>query len=125
MSLAAGELDRRITIEVAVKGRDSSNGVTINWEVAFKRWAAKQDNSGQELAYDEQTLRQADTIWILRYDSQSLSIAPETHRIVHHGTVYKIIGIGENTGRLDGLRLLTSSRPDAEGARGWTNPDQP
>jgi SPP1 family predicted phage head-tail adaptor len=120
MALGAGELDRRVTVELAVKGRDASNGEIVNWEPAFKRWAKKTDNSGQEVNTDAQTVRYADTIWILRYDSESLAIAPDTHRITHHGVIYRIVGIGENPGRLDGIRILTSSRTESEAAYGPT-----
>lgn len=118
MAIKVGDLDRRITVEVAVKGRDSSNGETLTWREAFKRWARKSDNTGQETNTDVQTVRYADTVWNLRADAQSIQIAPDTHRIKHHGVVYRIVAVSEQPGRLDGLRVLSSSRNESEAAYG-------
>jgi hypothetical protein len=63
--------------------------------------------------------RQADTVWTLRWDSQSRAIAPENYRFMWRGTVYEIVGVTENKGgRMDALDFLTSSRPDLQGDRG-------
>lgn len=118
MAIKAGNLDRRITVERAVKKRDSSNGEITTWEPAFRRWARKSDNTGQETNTDTQTIRYFDTVWNLRSDRQSIEIAPDTHRIKHHGVVYRIVAINEQPGRLDGLRILSSSRNESEAAYG-------
>lgn len=118
MAIKAGNLDRRITVEVAVKGRDSSNGEITTWQVAFKRWARKSDNTGQETNVDVQTVRYFDTIWNVRADGQSIQIAPDTHRIRHHGVIYRIVAVNEEPGRLDGIRILSSSRNESEAAYG-------
>jgi SPP1 family predicted phage head-tail adaptor len=116
----AGDFDRRITVEVAAKARDASNDEVVRWDLvpAFKRWANKRDFQGGESMADQQIIRDADTVFTLRYDSESMAIAPETHRISYQGKMFKIVGTREGQGRLAGWELLCSSRPDATGARG-------
>jgi len=119
MGLSAGEMDRRITVEQAIKTVDAANDEVIVWQPwPNRRWASKRNMTGTEMLAAQQMVRQADTIWVLRYDSQSLQIAPESHRIMHDGAIYEIVAILEDSGRHEGLKLLTSSRPDHQGARG-------
>lgn len=115
----AGDLDRRIEIELGTKSRDASQDEIITWATAFKRWAGMKQSSGREFMGAAQVIRDADTVWTIRYDSESRTIAPESHRVRYGGAIFEIVGIAEATeGRKDYLLLLTSSRPDLVGARG-------
>lgn len=119
MALDAGELDRRIEVEIATKGVDSSNDEIITWALAFKRWAKKREAAGREFMASQQVIRDADTSFTVRFDSQTNAIAPETHRIRYADAIYEIVGIGEtNDARRDGILIQCCSRPDAGGARG-------
>lgn len=119
MPISAGELDRRIEIEVAAKSTDAANDEVLTWSRAFKLWAAQKTSTGGEKQGAQQTIRDADTIFKVRWSTESRSIAPESHRVRYRGAIYEIVAITEtNDGRLDGLNLLCSSRPDLVGARG-------
>ena len=123
-SIAAGDLDRRIQVFKATSTRSKAGDTVLTWEppdLKFDRWAAKRDAYPSEVRAAQMLERQADTVWTLRWDSQSRSIAPELFRFMWRGTVYEIVGITENKGgRMDALDFLTSSRPDLQGSRGRT-----
>lgn len=116
--IRAGELDRRIDIELDTGGRDASGDHKPNWTFAFKRWARRQDLRVRETVAAQEVLRECDTRFKLRDDSQSRTIAPETHRIVHKGRVFEIVGISEGEERGDALIFLCAYRPDLRGASG-------
>lgn len=126
MNLAAGDLDRRVTVEVCEDVRDGSGDVVRRWPPAagsfFKRWAARKSlapGRAVERVGSEEVVRQVDTVFVVRDDSQSRLIAPETHRIRYQGRVYEIVGIDEaNNARADGRQILCASRPDRRGDRG-------
>lgn len=121
-SVAAGDLDRRIQVFRCAETRSKSGDVIQTWDppaAKFDRWANKRDAYSSEVQAAQMLERQADTVWTLRWDSQSRGIAPETFRFMWRGTVYTIVGITEGKGgRFDTLLFLTSSRPDLRGDRG-------
>lgn len=118
MSVSAGELDRRVTIQVATESRDSANDVILGWEDGFQLWASKRDQRGVEIVSSQQLIRQADTVFEIRRSARALAITPEKHRLVHDGKIFQIVGVQEGKTRKDSLQLLTSSRPDGQGSRG-------
>lgn len=125
MTIAAGELDRRIRIEEAIEEKDRAGdviktnwGVPAGWPSNGGRWASKRDGRPAEvvaIASAGQVLRQIDTVFVTRWDRFSSTIAPETFRVVYRHRAYEIIGLGEGD-RADGVVLLCSSRPDQRGA---------
>lgn len=121
-NLSVGELDRRIQVFRATEGRDNAGDPVMTWDPPaekFDRWAKKSARTGGESTAGQQVVREADTVWTLRWDSQSRAIAPENWRIMHQGTVYEIVSIAESRGgRMDALEIVTSSRPDLRGDRG-------
>ena len=126
MSQGAGNLDRRIWVQSASKTRDRAGDEISSWSNAFQRWAGKTDNRGFETQGSQEVVRTGDTVWILRSDSESRAIAPETHRFEYDGRIYEIIAIQESKNeRRDRLEFLTTTRPDAGGARGKGATDGP
>lgn len=123
-NISAGELDRRIQVFGAALSKDRAGDEVKTWDppaVKFDRWASKRDAYPREISAAQALLREADTVFTLRWDSQSRSIAPETYRFQWRGTVYEIVGVGENKGgRMDALDFVCSSRPDLRGDRGRT-----
>lgn len=121
-NIAAGEFDRRIQVFKATVSKDDAGDLVFTWDppdLKFDRWAAKRDAYASEVQASQGMARQADTVWTLRWDSQSRSIAPENHRFMWRGTVYEIVGVTENKqSRMDALDFLTCSRPDLQGDRG-------
>lgn len=120
MGIAAGKLDRRITIQVATETRDRAQDVILDWTTAptFDLWANKTDQRGFEALGAQELVRTADTVFEVRRGPKSLAIHPESHRVVFGGKIFTIISIQEGKDRNDTLQLLTSSRPDGVGARG-------
>lgn len=121
-SIAAGDLDRRIQVFQCTESRTKAGDVVQTWDppaLKFNRWANKRDAYASEVEGAQMLQRQADTVFTLRWDGQSRSIAPETFRFMWRGTVYTIVGVTESKGgRMDSLLFLTSSRPDLRGDRG-------
>lgn len=119
-NIRAGELDRRITIQVATEVRDAANDPLQEWNPGdfFKLWAKKVDQRGFETAASQQLVRTADTVFTIRDSTRARSIYPESHRIELDGKLFTIISVQESKMRGDCLELLTSSRPDGVGARG-------
>lgn len=129
-NIAAGVLDRRVTIEEATETRDAAGDVIATWGVPAgwpsdgRRWAKKSGvrlgetpMRGVEVAGQaQQVLREADTIFVVRQDRFTLAIAPETFRVFHHGRTYLIVAISPTNDRDDALILLCSSRPDLRGS---------
>jgi head-tail adaptor len=125
MGIAAGKLDRRITIQVATVVRDAANDVVLTYSESnpanFDLWANKADQRGFETQGSQQLIRTADTVFEVRQGPKALTIHPDSHRIVFKGKVFTIVSIQEGKERNDTLQLLTSSRPDGGGARGQGN----
>lgn len=121
MATSIGQRDRRITIEVASKGRDASNDEVVVWTPWPKRrWATKRNLRPLETFGAQHVSREADTVFVVRWDSETLTIAPESHRIIHEETIYEIVGIAEesSSGRHEDIKITCCSRPDHQGARG-------
>ena len=117
MNAAAGTFDRRIAIQVATDVTDAAGDVTQTWAESFKRWSIKADSRGREFFGAQQVVRDADTVFEVRSDSQTRLIAPETHRVFYNSRIYEIVAVAEGRERKDTLLLLCASRPDQRGAR--------
>ena len=119
--ISAGDLDRRILVLKARETRDAAGDTIQHWdppELKFNRWAMKSDAYGREIKSAQQLVRDVDTVWSLRWDSQSRSIAPENFRFMWRGTVYEIVSVSEGAGRMISIDFLCASRPDLRGDRG-------
>lgn len=134
MNIEAGTLDRRIRIQEASEPRDAAGDVLegewsapAGWPNEGKRWARKVTVArgvnpirGSEIppGVAQELLREADTIFILRWDSLSTTIAAETMRVMHRERAYRIVAKVDTNDRADGVILLCSSRPDMRGDAG-------
>ncbi len=114
----AGARDRRIKVEVATETQDAAGDVIQTWSLLCERWAGLQDNTGRLFRGDQQIVRDADTMFTLMDDSQSQTFAPETHRFICDGHMYRIVSIGQGKRRHDELLFLCATRPDGRGTRG-------
>jgi head-tail adaptor len=117
---AAGGLDRRIEIQHATSTTDQAGDAVLGWNLAFKRWAQlmPRERSAGQVEGAQMVTREAMVTWRIRHDSQSLTIAPETHRVIHSGRIFRIIGIELTVERNDTIDLVCSHRPDLRGASG-------
>lgn len=127
MKLSAGELDRRIAFQVATESTDAAGDPVLAWAPVLTnrgqplyRFAKKKDGRPTEdpaLNTAQQVLRAIDTVWTVRFDPFTSTVAPESHRVVYRERIYEIVGLGEGD-REDAILLLCNSRPDQRGARG-------
>lgn len=117
-SIKAGDLDRRIEIQIATRNKDKAGDEVDDWRLAFKLWSKQREYRGIEMNGAQQTVRTADCVFTVRTGTQPRTIAPESHRVVHHGRIFEIIGVQESADLNDGLDILACSRPDLVGARG-------
>lgn len=121
---AAGEFDRRISVQECVETKDAAGDVVPDeWALYTRLWAKRQAKSGvggigQEDGQAQGVLRQFDMVWVVRVSPTTRAIAPETHRILYKGRVYEIVGILDGRDRDDVIQILTSARPDQRGSRG-------
>lgn len=114
----AGKLDRHIQIQVAGTQKDAANDETPIWTDWKKLWAEKRERGAfREVSAPHEVLRDSDTIFVLRRNSISTQIAPETYRITYQGRIWEIVGIAEGPARDDTIYVLASFRPDGRGAR--------
>lgn len=132
MKTKTGELDRRIYIQVGEEIPDENNDPVLRWPTddppggsVHKRWARiipgrsiEINNTDNQIA-----LREADTIFKVRFDSLTSVIAPEISRVLYKPRggvmqIYQIVGILITGDRHDGIYIATSFRPDQRGDAG-------
>lgn len=112
----AGQFDRRIFVEFATFVNDEAGDPVAEWAPAFKRWAKREFIGGSQGEAAGATAREHSVNWILRDDSETRAMAPETYRIVYEGRPYIINGIAESKQGRHCLRVVqTSTRPDLRG----------
>src|SRR5688572_14464944 len=102
MPLTAGELDRRVRIEVATDAVDpnGSGEPTTTWAHLATVWASVRPISGRELFAAQQVGAKVDTRFRIRYRTD---VHPERSRLIDDlGRVYDIRSLQE-IGRREGL----------------------
>lgn len=101
--LAAGSLNRRITLQAPVVTRDAYGGAVTTWSDVATVWAAVIPMRGRELFAAQQVVALAEIKIRMRYRAG----VDEAMRIVFDGKHYGIQHIAE-IGYRDGLELLVS-----------------
>lgn len=115
----AGDLDRRLLIQLAVEGTDAAGDPVLAWDDAFKLWARRIPRQiGSEQVAEGGVLRDYDLVFEVRDGASARTIAPESHRILYKGRVHEIVGVRPGLRRADRIDILVSSRPDQRGSRG-------
>lgn len=110
MGLAAGKLDRRISIVRDVEtGRDAFNKPIIA-EQSITVWASKEDIRDGERWAAQQVSAEVTTRFRIRYSSQVADLDPRA-RIVFDGRVYAINAVKE-IGRREGLEITAAARAE-------------
>jgi len=95
-------LNRRITIENSVSGKDSVGAPTSTYAVLCNAWASMYIRSVDTRFLTEGSLPVSTTEWIIR-NRKDVNIKC---RIMYEGNCYKIISV-ERIGRNEGLKITT------------------
>lgn len=114
----AGELDRRIMIQLSTPTVDASGDQIQRWDDDFKLWARRVPKAvGLEKTTEGGLLREYDIVFEVRAGAKAESIAPETNRLIYKRRVYEVVGVRPSARRADRIEILAASRPDQRGSR--------
>lgn len=111
MRIAAGELDRRVSIwrsELIDDGTATVPGPPA--EIA-ERWAKKSDVSDSERVRASELGQEVTTRWLVRSDALTRTITGKDE-LRYKGRVYVVTGTKETSEREDGIEITTMMRPD-------------
>lgn len=108
--LAAGTLDRRITLQQATEGKDAAGGVTLTWADLATVWARVAPAGGREVNTAAQEASFADTKFTVRYRPD---VTPGGKmRILFDARVYDILSVSEPV-RRESVEILAQARTDS------------
>lgn len=114
----AGELDRRIMIQLSTPKLDPSGDQIQSWDDDFKLWARRVPKAvGLEKTTEGGLLREYDIVFEVRDGGKARSIAPESNRLIYKRRVYEIVGVRPSAHRADRIEILAATRPDQRGSR--------
>jgi SPP1 family predicted phage head-tail adaptor len=99
--LAAGKLDRRITLKAPVATQDAAGQSDLTWTDVATVWAQVLPLRGRELVTAQADVPQADLKIRIRW----MAGVTEAMRVAYEGTDYGVFRVAE-IGRRDGLELL-------------------
>ena len=94
MTLSAGSLDRRITVQHATTTTNDYNEDILSWHDLAKVMAARRDVSDMEKFTSGQTGSALVSRFVIRYSGLTKTITP-VDRILHDDVVWNIKGIKE------------------------------
>ncbi|MCV0371077.1 phage head closure protein [Filomicrobium sp.] len=111
--MAAGTLDRRITIERAVMTTNGFNERVPTWLPLATVWAHRRDASAGEAYRAQEVGAQLTTRFTIRYSSTVSDVNPKD-RISYDGRVYNITAVREPEGtRREWIEIDAVARSDA------------
>lgn len=110
--LAAGDLDRRITIMRATAADDGLSSVPGEMMPIAQRWAKKTDASDGERMRAFEQGQEITSRFVVRDDSVTRTITGKD-MLVCEGRTYAISGTKEYGGRRVGIEITAIARPDA------------
>ena len=103
--VAAGSLDRRVTIErETVTGEDELGQPIKTWATWETRWMSKRDVTARERFRAQQPLAEETTVW----EARDIPGLLTTDRLLYEGQTYNIDGIAEMDRRA-GIEILTTA----------------
>jgi SPP1 family predicted phage head-tail adaptor len=105
--LAAGKLDRRVTVERATSTTDEHGEAVLVWGEHAVRWASVKPAPGTERFQNEETAAEAPMRFVFRYEADLVTVED---RILHEdGRRYFIASVTE-IGRREGWEVLATAR---------------
>jgi SPP1 family predicted phage head-tail adaptor len=108
-TIAAGDLDRLVTIQQLTDEIGSSGFPVETWTTLASAWMSKGDVSGRERLRAEQLSAPFDTRWQMHYRADmdpELVDVPKKRRLVYQGRSYDIVAAVQ-LNRREGVELLT------------------
>lgn len=111
MGLAAGKLDRRITLQRFTYTTDAGSGEQVKtWADLATRWASKRDASDSERIASAEISAEIGTRFTVHWDSTVADLNPKD-RLVFDGRTYEIIAVKEIDRRV-GIEISAIARSD-------------
>lgn len=111
MGLAAGRLERRITLQRFSFSTDPGSGEqTKVWSTLATRWASKRDVSDSERVASAEVAAEIGTRFVVRWHTAIDDLNPKD-RLVFAGRTYEIVAVKEIDRRV-GLEISAIARAD-------------
>jgi SPP1 family predicted phage head-tail adaptor len=110
MPIAAGDLDRRITIERFTTGTNALNEEVRSWGTLATVWASMRPLYGSERLAAQEVSAQATTQFRIRW-AQSLKDLSPLDRLRYDNKVFEISEVRE-IGRREGLEIIAAARAE-------------
>lgn len=111
MGLAAGKLDRRITLQRFTYTVAAGSGEQVKvWADIATRWASKKDVSDSERVASAEVSAEIGTRFVVRWDSLLRDLNPKD-RLVFEGRTYEIVAVKEIDRRV-GIEISAIARAD-------------
>lgn len=103
--MAAGSLDRRVTIQRATTMKDALGTAIPAWSDLATVWAQRVPQRAIETWKAGGTAATREVMWRIRWSTQVADVGA-TDRLVYKGTVMEISGT-EEIGRREGIEIIT------------------
>jgi SPP1 family predicted phage head-tail adaptor len=110
MALAAGKMDRRITLERFSETRDEYNEPVKAWGALAIRWASYEPISDGERFRAGETAATASARFVIRWSSAVADLNPRD-RLVFEGVTHEIVHV-KTIGRREGIEITCLTRAD-------------
>ena len=110
MALAAGKMDRRITLERFVTSADQFNEPVKAWGALATRWASYEPISDGERFRAGETAATASARFVIRHSTAVADLNPKD-RLTFDGAAWQILHVKE-IGRREGIEITCSVRAD-------------
>lgn len=111
MALAAGKMDRRVTLERFSETRDEMNEPVMTWAPLATVWASYEPIRDGEKFRAGETAAGLSARFIIRYSSQVADVGPKD-RLIFKDVTYAIVGVKETGGRNVGIEITVAGRGD-------------
>lgn len=109
--LAAGKLDRRVTLERFTTTKDAFNNDVEAWAPLATVWAAYEPIRDGEKFRAGETAAGLSARFTIRYSAQVADLNPKD-RLTFKGITYAILGVKEAEGRNVALEITCAARGD-------------
>ncbi len=110
MALAAGKMDRRITLERFVTSVDQHNEPVLLWSALATRAASYEPISDGERFRAGETAATASARFVIRHSSTVAGLNPKD-RLIFDGRTWQILHVKE-IGRREGIEISATVRAD-------------